>query len=46
MKFVTQEDTLGPLIYDKFKRDAIFEVIVIDAMKITRKLQDIDNLFH
>ena len=35
MKFVTQEDTFGPLIFDKFKRDVIFEVIVIDTMKPT-----------
>ena len=35
MKFVTQEDTFGPLIFDKFKMDVFFEVIVIDTTKPT-----------
>ena len=37
MKFVTQENALSPLIYDKFKRDVIFEAIVIDTIKPTEQ---------
>ena len=46
MKFVTQEDTFSSLIFDKFKRDAIFEVIVIETIKSTRQwsLEDFRTL--
>ena len=35
MKFLTYEDIFGPLIFDKFKMDVVFKVIVIDTMKPT-----------
>ena len=34
-KFATRENIFGPLISDKFERGIIFEVIVIDTIKLT-----------
>ena len=46
MKFVTWKDIFGLHIFDKFKRNVIFEVIVIDTMKPTGQcsLEDFGTL--